>query len=99
MSSNYTRTMQKFAYKRMGEAVGVGHGATLANLYISVLANCLPFISSWGGLLASCAPGGAPCAVRALCLRCARAVRKVGCFPPPVATGPRVLNSAPPMLF
>ena len=28
--------------------------------------------------------GGAPCAVR-----------KVGCFPPPVATGPRVLNSAP----
>ena len=32
--------------------------------------------------------GGAPCAVR-----------KVGCFPPPVATGPRVLNSASPMLF
>ena len=28
--------------------------------------------------------GGAPCAVR-----------KVGCFPPPVATGPRVRNSAP----
>ena len=33
----------------------------------------------WGIVL-----GGAPCAVR-----------KVGCFPPPVATGPRVLNSAP----
>ena len=32
--------------------------------------------------------GGAPCAVR-----------KVGCFPPPVATGPGVLNSAAPMLF
>ena len=32
--------------------------------------------------------GGAPCAVR-----------KVGCFTPPVAMGPRVLNSAPPMLF
>ena len=32
-------------------------------------------------------------------VRCARAVRKVGCFPLPVATGPRVLNSAPPMLF
>ena len=30
-----------------------------------------------------------------LCPRCA----KVGCFLPPVATGPRVLNSAPPMLF
>ena len=30
-------------------------------------------------------------------VRCAHAVRKVGCFPPPVATGPRVLNSAPPM--
>ena len=28
-------------------------------------------------------------------VRCARAVRKVGCFSPPVATGPRVLNSAP----
>ena len=26
---------------------------------------------------------------------CARAVRKVGCFPPPVATDPKVLNSAP----
>ena len=26
-------------------------------------------------------------------VRCARAVRKVGCFPPPVATGPRVLSS------
>ena len=25
------------------------------------------------------------------------AVRKGGCFPQPVATGPRVLNSAPPM--
>ena len=32
--------------------------------------------------------GGAPCAVR-----------KVGCFPPPVAMGPRVLNSAPLMRF
>ena len=31
-------------------------------------------------------------------VRRARAVRKVGCFPPPVATGP-VLNSGPPMLF
>ena len=31
-------------------------------------------------------------------VRCVRAVRKVGCFPPPVATGPRVLSSAPPML-
>ena len=31
--------------------------------------------------------GGAPCAVR-----------KVGCFPSPVATGPRVLKSAPPRL-
>ena len=28
-------------------------------------------------------------------VRCARAVRKVGCFPPPVATDPKVLNSAP----
>ena len=28
--------------------------------------------------------GGAPCDVR-----------KVGCFPPPVTTGPRILNSAP----
>ena len=26
---------------------------------------------------------------------CTRVVRKVGCLPPPVATGPRVLNSAP----
>ena len=32
---------------------------------------------------------------RALCLRCAYAVRKAGCFPSPVATGPRVLTSAP----
>ena len=31
--------------------------------------------------------------------RCVLAVRKVGCFSPPVATGPRVLNSAPPILF
>ena len=30
--------------------------------------------------------------------RRARAVRKVGCLPPPVATGPRDLNSAPPTL-
>ena len=28
-------------------------------------------------------------------VRCARAMRKVGWFSPPVATGPRVLNSAP----
>ena len=28
-------------------------------------------------------------------VRCARAVPRVGCFPPPVAMGPRVLNSAP----
>ena len=28
-------------------------------------------------------------------VRCARAVRKVGCFPPPVATDPKALNSAP----
>ena len=28
-------------------------------------------------------------------VRCARAVRKAGCFPPPVATDPKVLNSAP----
>ena len=27
----------------------------LANLYTSVLINCLPFIRSWGGLLLSCA--------------------------------------------
>ena len=33
-------------------------------------------------------PGGAPCAVR-----------KAGCVPPPVAAGPRVLNSAPLMRF
>ena len=32
-------------------------------------------------------------------VRCARAVRKVGCFPSPVATGPRVLNAAPPTRF
>ena len=41
-------------------------------------------------------------------VRCARAMptlcacvlcEKVGCFSPPVATGPAVLNSAPPMLF
>ena len=32
-------------------------------------------------------------------VRCARAVPKVGCSPAPVATGPRVLNSAPPVLF
>ena len=32
-------------------------------------------------------------------VRCARAVPKVGCFSPPIATGPGVLNSAPPMLF
>ena len=32
-------------------------------------------------------------------VRCARAVQEVGCFPPPVATGPRVLHSAPPMRF
>ena len=32
-------------------------------------------------------------------VRRARAVRKVGCFPPPVATGPRVLNSAPPCWY
>ena len=36
---------------------------------------------------------------RALCAHCARAVRNAGCFPPPVATGPRALNSAPPILF
>ena len=30
------------------------HEATLANLYTGVLVNCLPFISSWGGLLMSC---------------------------------------------
>ena len=29
--------------------------------------------------------------------RCARAVRKGGCFPPPVAAGPKALNCAPPM--
>ena len=28
-------------------------------------------------------------------VRCAHTVRKVGCFPPPVAMGPRVLTSAP----
>ena len=28
-------------------------------------------------------------------VRCARAVRKVGCFSPPVATDPKALNSAP----
>ena len=27
--------------------------------------------------------GGVPCAVRALCTCCSRAVRKVGCSPPP----------------
>ena len=32
-------------------------------------------------------------------VRCARAVRKAGCFPPPVVTGPKALNSAPPMRF
>ena len=32
-------------------------------------------------------------------VRCARAVPKVGGFPSPVATGPRVLTSAPPMRF
>ena len=32
---------------------------------------------------------------RALCPRCARAVRKVGCFPSPVATDPKAQNSAP----
>ena len=32
---------------------------------------------------------------RALCPRCARAVQNVGCFPPPAATDPKVLNSAP----
>ena len=37
--------------------------------------------------------------LRGRTVRCARAVRKVGSFPPPVATGPRVLNSAPPVLF
>ena len=37
--------------------------------------------------------------IRGHAVRCARAVRKVGCFPPLVATGPRVLDSAPPMLF
>ena len=38
------------------------------------------------------------CPKRGRPVRCARAVRKGGCFPLPVATGPRVLNSAPPML-
>ena len=33
--------------------------------------------------------------LRGRTVRCVRAVRKLGCFPPPVATGPRVLNSAP----
>ena len=28
-------------------------------------------------------------------VRCAHAVRKVGCFSPPAATGPSVLNSVP----
>ena len=44
----------------------------------------------------------APCAVcpkvggvRGRTVRCAPAVQKAGCFPPPVATGPRGLNSAP----
>ena len=32
--------------------------------------------------------GAAPCAVRKVC-----------CFPPPVAMGPKALNSAPPVLF
>ena len=32
---------------------------------------------------------------RGRAVRCARAVRKVGHFPPPVTTGPRVLYSAP----
>ena len=34
-------------------------------------------------------------ALRGRTVRCARAVRKVGCFPPPEATGPRMLISAP----
>ena len=33
--------------------------------------------------------------LRGRTVRCASAVRKVGCFSPPVAMGPRVLNSAP----
>ena len=33
--------------------------------------------------------------IRGCTVRCARAVRKVGCFSPLAATGPRVLNSAP----
>ena len=33
--------------------------------------------------------------IRGRTVRCARAVRQVGCVPPSVATGPRVLNSAP----
>ena len=45
----------------------------------------------WGNAL-----GGAPCAVPALSPHCPRAVRKVGCSSPLVATGPMVLNSVPP---
>ena len=33
--------------------------------------------------------------LRGRTVRCARAVRNVGCLPPPVATDPKVLNSAP----
>ena len=37
--------------------------------------------------------------LRGRTVRCARAVRKAGCFPPPVATGPRALNSVPQALW
>ena len=37
--------------------------------------------------------------LRGRTVRCVCARAKVGSFPPPVATGPRVLNAAPMMLF
>ena len=40
--------------------------------------------------------GAEKCSLRGRTRRCVRAVRKVGCFPSPVA---RVLNPAPPIAF
>ena len=54
------------------------------------------------GLIGSCCPNlGQRFALHfgGRTVRCACAVRTVGCFPPPVARDSRVLNSAPPTRF
>ena len=75
--------------------IGIGFGPTAGHLCFMVV--CFVVVHIAGGVLEfASVPGG--CFGRHT-VRCARTVRKVRCFPPPGATGPRALNSAPPMLF